>query len=97
MTNTFSIQLNYIQSGDETVTGGGGVTHKRAQPLFHKSFPYWHDRLRRNMVVIKQMDEEPPAVQNNTERPVLRCHEDWDTGVGGREHQHDSEPVRRMG
>lgn len=29
------------------------------------------------------MDEEAPAVQKNTGRPVLRCHEDWDTGVGG--------------
>lgn len=23
--------------------GGGGDTHKRTQPLLHKSFPYWHD------------------------------------------------------
>lgn len=74
-------------------TGGRGDTHKITQPLLHKSFPYWNDWLREKHGSRKAMDEEAPAVQNNTGKPVLRCHEDWDTGAGAFARQR---PVRRM-
>lgn len=34
--------------------GRRGDTHKSTKPLLHKSFPYWHDWLGRNMAVRKR-------------------------------------------
>lgn len=73
-----------------------GDTHKRTQPLRHKSFPYWHDWLRRNKAVRKRW------MRRRRQYRKIQGDQFWDAmrtgtlGLGGTGALARQRPVRRM-